>query len=105
MRRQAIAVLRIVLLEGGDVRAVCKEDVGAPVAVVIEDCDAAGHGFRRVAAGSFIVLQPKRERLELKPNLARRLRGINEEEAGGREYAAYDRCGEANDFVHSGRRA
>src|ERR1035438_1871878 len=68
---ELIAVLRRVLLEGCNIRAVSEEDVGPSIAVVVEDSHAAGHALRRVAAGSLIVFQPKRERLELEPDRVR----------------------------------
>src|ERR1035438_7904433 len=68
---QLIAILWVVLLQGGDIRAVGEEDVGPSIAVVVEDSHAAGHALRRVAAGSLIVFQPKRERLELEPDRVR----------------------------------
>ena len=61
---QAVAVLRRVFLQRGDVGAVGEEDVRTSVAVVVEDGDSAGHGFGSVPGGGFVVLEAKWESLE-----------------------------------------
>ena len=61
---EAIAVFRRSLLQGCDVGAVGEEDVGTAVPVVIEDRNAAGHGFRRIPGWTFVTFEPELEPLE-----------------------------------------
>ena len=61
---EAVAILGSVFLQRGDIRAVGEEDVGASVAVVVEDGNASGHGFRSVAGRRFGVLQAEGDFLQ-----------------------------------------
>jgi len=56
---ETIPVLGVGLFAGGQGSAIGKEDVGAPVAVVVEDSDSAGHSFRGVAGWTFVTFEAK----------------------------------------------
>src|ERR1035438_2468685 len=100
---QLIAVLRRVLLEGCNIRAVSEEDVWASIAVVIEDGHAARHALRRVAAGSLVIFQPEREGLVLEPYAARLLRGAHRKKAGCGKHADNRRQDFKKCFLHGKR--
>src|SRR5580698_611294 len=53
---EAIEVFRRSLLQGCDVCAVGEEDVGTAVSVVIENGNAAGHGFGCISCGGLITV-------------------------------------------------
>jgi len=64
---QAVRVFFRCLLHGGEVGTVREEDVGSAVAVIVEDRNTAGHGFRCVSsARSFVAIQPKGKTFQLK---------------------------------------
>ncbi len=71
---EAVEVLRRGFLQRCDVGAVGEEDIGAAIAVVVEDRDAAGHGFRDVFGGALTAVEAKGQLLELKADRSRGLR-------------------------------
>ena len=52
------------LLQGRDVGAVGKEDVGAAIAVIVENGNSAGHGFRCVPGRGLAAIEMKGEFVE-----------------------------------------
>ena len=61
--KETVVILRRGFLQGGDVGAVGEEDIGAAVAVVVEDCDTSGHGFRHILGRTETAVEVKRELL------------------------------------------
>ena len=59
---EAVVVLRRGLLEAADVGPVGEEDVQGTVVVVVENRDAAGHGFRSVPLGRLAAIEHKPDR-------------------------------------------
>src|SRR5215475_5472316 len=57
---EAIAEFGRVLFECGNVGAIGKENVWPAVAVVVEDGNAAQHGFRQVFRGRYTIFQAER---------------------------------------------
>ena len=71
---EAVGVLRRGFLERCDIGAVGEEDIGTAIAVVVEDRDAASHGFRDVFGGALTAVEAKGQLLELKADRSRGLR-------------------------------
>ena len=62
--QETVPVFRGVFAKRADIGAVREEQVGLPIAVVIEDRQAASHGGRIMLHRRFRVLKANRKRLE-----------------------------------------
>ena len=82
---KTVPILRIVLLQRCDVRAVREKNVRMPVAVVIENRDAARHAFRRISARRLIVLKTKRNLLQFETDGTRSRGSVDQQKSGSRE--------------------
>ena len=57
--KKVVRVLRRRFLQSRDIGAVGEEDVGAAIAVVVEDSNAAGHGFGDIFGGALAAVEAK----------------------------------------------
>src|SRR5208337_807633 len=63
---EAVAEFGRVFCQGADIGAIGKENVGASVAVVVEDGNSAQHGLGHILGGSDAILQSEWNLLKLK---------------------------------------
>ncbi len=61
---EAVRILRRGFLQSRDVCAVREKDIGPAVAVVIEYCDTASHGFRNIFGRTLTAVEAKRKLFE-----------------------------------------